>query len=249
MKRIILSVLAVICSTALVEAQQVLSRNAVGYVQVVAPSNGLVLAAVPFNSLSSASYTIPQVFGSQLVGGGNLIASDNVLKWDANLQTYQIFWKTLGGEWRQSPQGFQTTNTLSPGEGFWIINKRTTNQTIFLMGEVPDELSAPQADVNIVPALQFASYSYPAEIAINDTTLIDDAHRGGNILAADNLLAWDVTNQTYIIYWLPTGTNKWRKFPQGVETTDILAPGAAFWYVRRGATPFTWQEDKPYTWP
>ncbi len=249
MKRIILSVLAVVCSTALVEAQQVLSRNAVGYVQVDVLSNNVVLASLPFNSLSGGDYTIAEIMGNQLVGGATFGTSDNVIKWDPVSQTYLFFWKNLGGEWRQFPQGFQTTNTLIPGEGFFILNKRATNQTVFLMGEVPDSLTLPSAAVNVIEGVQLISYSYPAEIGINDTTLIDDAKRGATFGVSDNLVTWDPVTKAYSFYWLPLGTNTWRKFPLGVPTTDIIKPGEAVFYIRKDASPFVWTESKPYTWP
>lgn len=252
MKKLMLSLIAVAMTAGLVEAQtNVLSKNAVGYVKITAPSNGLALASIPFNSLDSATYPIPQVFGAQLVGGASPAVSDNVIKWDASIQDYVTFWKTLAGQWRQSGQGaVETTNTLKPGEAFWIRNRRSTNQVVFLMGEVPDVETQPTADVQRVPGLQFVSYSYPAEIPINSSMIISNAVRGASPAISDNIIRWDPAIQDYVTYWLPLGTNLWRKSGEGaVPTVDVMRPGDGFWYRRRGATSATWTESKPYTWP
>jgi len=236
------------------QVTQVVSRNAVGYVKKTVLTNNFELASLPFYEVGGDGvYRIPEVFGGQLNGGASFALSDNVMKFDPVANSYVIFWKNLSGQWRQVPEGVETTNTLAPGEAFFILNRKNTNQTVFLMGEVPDKFTVPTytQSVNIIQGLQFASLGFPTEIAITDTTLSNNAQRGVSFALADNLITWEATTKQYRIYWLPSipaGAN-WRKVPEGAATADTLKPGQGFFYNRRGASPFVWKEVKPYTWP
>jgi hypothetical protein len=244
MKKLLLLVLGSVWvgSMAFGQTTQVLSRNAVGYVKVDVLSNNLALATLNFNAFDNK---ISAVFTNQLTGGGNFNISDNVLKWDPFNKTYIIFWKTTGGEWRQFPQAVLTTNRLKPGETFWIKNNHNTNQTVYLMGEVPDRITALTQEVDVVSNLNFVAYSYPSEIAITNLNL-PQAKSGGNFNTADNILKWNPITKTYTIFWRAAGG--WREFPQTTSTVAKILPGDGFWY-KRLSTNFVWSEVKPYTWP
>ncbi len=248
MKKILLLVLGVMLvgSMAFGQATQVLSRNAVGYVKIDARSNGLTLVSIPFNAFSN---TISGVLGSQLVGNNNPAGADQIFKWDNAVQTYVRYYKraTPENEWRKVGETVPTTDTLSPGESFFIKNSRLTNQTVYLMGEVPDALTAPTSTVSGVPGLQMISYSYPVETAISNLTLFDTAIKNNNPAGADQILKWDIPAQTYIRYYVRT--TGWRKVGETTNTADTLTPNEGFFYLRRGTTSFDWTEKKPYTWP
>ena len=224
MKKILLLVLGVmfVGSLAFGQTTQVLSRNAVGYVKVDVLSNNLALATLNFNAFDNK---ISVIFTNQLTGGGNFNVSDNVLKWDPVSKTYIIFWKTTGGEWRQFPQIVQTTNRLKPGETFWIKNNHTSNQTVYLMGEVPDRITAPTQEVGVVSNLNFVAYSFPTEIAITNLNL-PQAKSGGNFNTADNILKWNPAAKTYSIFWRAAGG--WRLFPQTTNTSAKISPWRGF---------------------
>lgn len=252
MKRTVTVLLALILGGSLAygATNQVLSRNAVGYVRVDVEATNLALACIPFNDVSGDEYTIAEVMGNQMAGGGSFILSDNLMKFDVASGGYVIFWKHDGtGQWRQFPQSVETTNTLAPGEGFWLKNNQDTNQTVYLMGEVPDEVTAPTQDVVLVEGLQFMSYGYPVEREINDLSLTGTAHRGGSFLLSDNIITWDPGIKNYKTYWLPS-SGGWRLFPEGSDTTNTLKPGEGAWFKRyTGQGTFTWREKKTYTWP
>jgi hypothetical protein len=248
MKKIIIAAAGLVLMGAVAQAQvtQVLSRNAVGYVKVDVLSNNLVLAAIPFNAFSN---TIPAIFGSQLTGGSNPGVSDKILKFDPVTKQYITFWKNLSGQWRQFPQTTETTNTLKLGEGFFIQNIRATNQSVYLMGEVPDSITAPTYTVSLVTNLSMASYSYPVEIQITNLAVKSVARKGTNPGVSDQLLAYDPVTKAYITFWFPSsGDQQPRQFPQTSATTNKLVPGMGFFYKRLAATT-NWAEVKPYTWP
>jgi len=250
---VLASVLALAGSLSYGQVTQVVSRNAVGYVRVDVPANGLNLAAIPFFEVGDdGKHTVGEVMGGQLNGGFTFGSADNVLKWDKSNQAYIIFWKsTFTGQWRQFPEGSETTNTLNPGEGFWISNIQSTSQVVYMMGEVPDANTIPSGDADVegVAGLTMLSYAFPTEIALTSTTLEATATKGFTFGSADNLLAWDVTNQAYVIYWISQFGGSWRKFPEGSSTTETLKPGQGLFYSRFSGGPFTWTESKPYTWP
>lgn len=251
MKRVcvFLAVVLLTGSMALGQVTQVVSRNAVGYVKVEVKGNGFFMGAIPFYEVGDdGEHTVAEIFGDQLVGGFIPALSDNVLKFDPVAGSYVTFWKTTGGQWRQAPEIVETTNTLAPGEAFWIANRQSSNQTVFLMGEVPDKFTVATSTqtVNIIEGFQFVSYSFPTEIAITNLSLDTDAQRGFIPALSDNILTWNGTN--YVTYWLPT-SGDWRKAPELVATTDTLLPGQGAWYNRRNAAPIIWKEEKPYAWP
>lgn len=244
----LLTVAAALALGVSVQAQtnQVLSRNAVGYARITAGATNLVLAAIPFNSFSN---TVAGIFAGQLNGGASPALSDLVLKWDPVNKAYVQFWKNLSGQWRQFPQGVETTNTLRPGEGFFIQNRRVTNQSVFVMGEVPDSLTVPTgtSTVSLVTNLTMASYSFPVSTAITSLTVKGVAKKGASPALSDTLLTFDPVSRQYITFWFPLAGDP-RQFPEGVATTNILAVAQGFFYNRKSFST-NWSEAKPYTWP
>lgn len=245
MKKILILFLgvALVGSMAVGQTTQVLSRNAVGYVKVDVPSNGFVMCALNFYAFNN---TVSAIFTNQLTGGNTPSLSDTVQKWDPIGKTYLTFWKTPTGQWRQSGSTADATNTLNPGEGFWIKNSHSSNQTIYLMGEVPDSISSPTQRINVVSNLNMVSYGFPVEVAITQLNLVG-AKPGNTPSLSDNIQKWDPAGKKYITFWY-TPTLQWRQSGESVATTNKLYPGDGVWYTRR-STNFVWSETKPYTWP
>lgn len=248
MKKILLLVLGVVMVGSLALGQtQVVSRNAVGYVKVDARSNGLTAASIPFNAFSN---TIGGVFGSQLVGNSFPANADQIMKWDKSLQNYQTYFKNNSGLWCNITNTLvETRDTLIPGDGFWIKNRRLTNQTVYVMGEVPDSFAGMRTSTTyIVAGLSFISYSFPVERAISNLTLFSTAVKNIFPANADQIMTWDSARQGYNTYFAHTAG--WRNITNTTQnTSDVIKPGDGVWYKRRGASGFTWNEVKPYTWP
>ena len=244
----LLTVAAALALGVSVQAQtnQVLSRNAVGYARITAGATNLVLASIPFNSFSN---TVAGIFAGQLNGGASPGLSDLILKWDPVNKAYAQFWKTLAGQWRQVPQGVETTNTLRPGEAFFIQNRRATNQQVFVMGEVPDQFTVPTLTntVTLLTNLTMSAYSFPVEVSITSLTIKTVAKKGASPGLSDTLLTYDPVSRQYITFWFPLSGDP-RQSPEGVATTNRLAVGQGFFYNRRSFST-NWSEAKPYTWP
>lgn len=246
MKKLLLLVFAVTMVGSLAFGQtQVLSRNAVGYVRIDVKSNNLALCSDNFVGFSN---TISGIFGNQLMGYSNIGTSDEIMVWSGT--KYDRYWKPapLGGStWVKYPSVTAATNTLSPGQTFWIINKQPSNQTVYLMGQVPDSQNfGSTSTVWCVEGLNMPAYSFPVDVAITQLNLAS-AKQGNNIGAGDNLWKWDASIRNYVKYWKsPVG---WVKYPATTQTVDRIYPGEGFWYVRRTNTVMTWAETKPYSWP
>lgn len=191
--------------------------------------------------------------------GVNFNAADQVIKFDTATQRYVRHWKPsfLGNDtWWQVGQNFATTNVLLPGEAFFIQNNQTSNQTVYILGEVPDRFTVPtdtsKVSVAGIGGFTFIGYPYPTEIAINDTTLFDTAVPGVNFNDSDQIIRFDPSIQRYVRYWILNGQPHWAKLgePPINPTTDKFRPGEGFIYQRKpGTVVFDWQEIKPYTWP
>ena len=76
--------------------------------------------------------------------------SNQILKWDvASVYT-------------------SSTTVAEPGEGFWLVNKQSTNQIVFLTGEVA---LSPSNTALLCPGLNLVGYPYSSSLPLNRTTL------------------------------------------------------------------------------
>jgi len=213
--------LTVVSSAVFAQTNQVLSRNAVGYVRVDTPSNKLNLVRLDFVNLAGGQYTVTNLIGNQLATGGALFI------WDLSNQVYVGENKTKSG-WTPG------TNKIVRGGGFFIYS--LSNNNVFLMGEVPDAITAPTTTVHGLAGLNLTGYPFPA-----DVTFTGSPYFAGSALG-DAIFLWDVTGQNY------SGFNRTKSGWTPSEYTNLtFRPGQGFWYQRAGAG--SWTFSKPYTWP
>ena len=141
MKRIALAIagLAVISTAAFAQSNQVLSRNAVGYVKVEAVRSNFHFIANSFKDINGGPVTVTNLIGNQVPIGSA------VLVWDPSMQQYRFENKLITG-WNPG------TNRLNTGRGFWlkIADAGPSNTySVFLMGEVPDSTTQPTSTIPI----------------------------------------------------------------------------------------------------
>ncbi len=212
--------LSLICSAAM--GQQVLSRNAVGYVKVAALSNKLVLARMDFEPLDgSDQWTVSNLFGAQLPVGSS------VAIWD------RIAYKYIG-EARTRSGWSPGTNIIRRGEAFFVRSAGETN--LYLMGEVPDR-NYPDTYTTVlanVTGMSALGFPYPVSQYWTNMSLAINGTNG------DSLAVWDVGIQNYVGY--ARTRSGW-----GNATNLVFQPGEGFFY--RSAVTQTWIVVKPYTWP
>jgi len=224
MKRIVV-ILAVllVASAAFAQSNQVLSRNAVGYVKTSVASNGLQLVALNFESLDGADVTIDELIGDQIPGGSYAFI------WDSAGGLYQTEIKSSrSGAW--SPN----TNPIMPGVGFWLevpAGVPSNSYDVYLMGEVPSSTNY----VKTIPtSYDCVGYMYPVSTLWTNTQL-----------------AQDLVGGSFLFMWNGTGYDTHQKSARSGAWSDpslVIEPGEGFWINNVGAS-FDWDETKPYTWP
>lgn len=117
----------------------------------------------------SNNYTIGEVINGQLNGGFSFTTSDNLLKWHQSNQAYVIYWQSSFslGEWRKFPEGSNTVDTLTPGEGFELVNNSSTAQVFIFSGKVPgtNEFPSRTATMPILEGGNLLAYPFPTTAA------------------------------------------------------------------------------------
>ncbi len=225
MKKIVVAMLGVATAATMAFGQtnQVLSRNAVGYIKLNIDKGDFAMIQNPFINLAGSDYTVTNLFGDQLPSGSS------VFIWDEAGQTYVSENKGFGG-W------FPGTNVLDPGNGFFLTigaAAPSNNYSIFMMGEVPDRFTQPTGTVPYVNGFSMVGYPFPVTTEVTNTTL------AANLPSGSTVFLWDQAGQTYVSE--NKGFGGW--FPG----TNVLNPGAAFFLSTTVST--NWVEPKPYTWP
>lgn len=231
MKKLMAAILAVGMAAGVVSAQEVLSRNAVGYVKVEYVK-GLNLVTHQFEVLDGGgSRVVSDLFNQEDFPSGTILQ-----KWDYTSQTYvanelKVTFPSAG--W--SPG----TNVFEIGETIWVrIPQSAPNPTYdgIMMGEVPVD-----DDVRSLGGLSFAGVSFPVSVHItNIASVLDYPLKSGDIIQK-----WDPISQNYVqelyqtfptVGWNP-GTNTIR----AGEGIIIRRPG--------GINDQDWEQVRPYTWP
>lgn len=267
MKRVlsIVLVLGLVAGAAFAQSSnEVNSVNVVGFAKKDVVADGYTFCAIGFTYMG-ASNGIQEIFGDKLKGAGSSAASDLILKWDPAAQQYLGVWKvdftgapTYHGKWVKDdgafPPNIETNMAFSPGDGFWVVSRQSSNQVLDLVGEVP----VTNTGISIVEGYNMIAYPYSADVGINDTTniLYTVASGGGSPGSSDIIYQWDAAGQQYLSYWLvdftgaPTYHNKWVKndgaWPPNIASNS-LDLGVGFWFVRKsGAGSTTWTPPAPY---
>jgi hypothetical protein len=229
----------------------------VGFVKVDVVRGGLTMLSVPLQAADTALNGDPGCVGDMikenLTGGTNPAAADNIYVWDAATQKYESYWLLdlpAGGtydlHWMLG--GVPTDHVLNAGDALWIERKTAGDpaETITFLGWVPMDLTK---SVTFVNGLTMFAWPFPTTLAVNDSTLNGVATGGTNPAASDNLYDWNATTGSYTSAWLlnlPGNPNDGKWLTGATPTTMTFAPGAAFWFERKGLNPITWVCNRPY---
>jgi len=215
-------------SAALAQTNQVLSRNAVGYVKVNLQSNKLYLVTNPFVNLDGVGDPkLTNVFSA--VPAGTTISI-----WNEADSQYDNYGRNTRGVWL----GSAATAQVKRADGVFIRMPPTNAPVdLFLMGEVPDRFTAPSSFVSRVPGITMVGLPYPVTIRLTNTVLAQQVPNGTTISV------WNPATTQYVNY----GKNTRGVWLGDAATADIL-PGQGM-VIRATNTANSWYETKPYTWP
>ena len=217
---------------------EVYSLNVVGF-QKLAATSGFTMVSTPFLRTPN---TLDDVIGSQLSGGKASSLGDNITMWNKTNQSYDTYWLRTDGVWRTLSGTFATNTSLTPDEGFWIRNRKSTGQTVVVSGDVVEDSSITNC---LVPGFNMVSYPFSTEIDINKSALTNGKSGKASSLA-DNITVWDPAIQNYQTYWLRTD-RVWRTLSGTMATGVTVGSGRGFWYRSRNTVNFNWIEPRPYT--
>ena len=212
-----------IASSAALAQNEVLSKNAVGYVKRTVSDGALDLITVPFVNLNEANNTISNVFGA----ASNLT---QVSLWIPSSQQYATFQKAKG-TW-----GANGTNVISRGAGIFFRSPSGVSQDVFLMGEVPGSESASTTTVQVLEGLNALGMAYPVSTTWTSTTL------SASLPNLSQISIWD--GSAYVTIQKAKGS--WSEAGNAL----VLDPGDGFFVRQPASSPtINWQQSKPYTWP
>lgn len=209
-------------SAALAQTNQVLSKNAVGYIKIDFPK-GLSLVQNVFEPIT-APIAISNTFAT-------LPNSSKVFLWNGS--GYVTYNKAAFGGW-----GAAGSNILQRGSAFWVEIPQaaaSNSYSVFIMGEVPDSTTAPSTTLGVVPGLNAKGFPYPVSERWTNTTIAKVAPSG-----------------TKLHIWNGTGYATYNKAAFGGwgANTVTLNPGQGFWIEWPVAAAATnWNVSKPYQWP
>jgi len=225
MKKILVAVAAgALALSASAQTNTVLSRNAVGYQRIDLPANQFEFVSGQFNQLDGSPNVVSNVIPVATNG-------TQVVLWDAASQVYVNILRSKG-TW-----GAPGTNPVPRGTGFFLRGAPTNSQTVYIMGEVPDKLTATQTVSFAVPGFNAKGSGYPVATAWTNTQLSQVLANG------DQFIVWDNTADVYVTYL--KSKNAW----PGAGSNYVLRAGEGFFVRKLSSTTNTWTEPKPYTWP
>jgi len=233
--------IGIAAGAAMAQSGEVYSLNIVGFQKVTRASGGMTMVSTPF---WKATPPVQEVVGTQLVGGKNSGVADNILVWNKTNQTYATYWLNNSGVWSDM-SGLPATNAmLTPDMGFWVRNRRTSNQTVVVSGDVTDDAVVTNV---LFSGMNLVSYPFSTDIDINLSGLTN-GKSGKNSAGADNISIWNAVTQSYGTYWL-NNSRQWCDLGGTPVSGVKVGSGVGFWYRNRNTnTAFiTWVEVRPYT--
>jgi hypothetical protein len=227
------------------ESTNTVSSKAVGVIRVrVAPTNS-VLSALP---VAPFDPRISRVFqNSDLAPGTNAAAADNVLLFDPALAQYDVYFQNsaLGNIWVKEPETNETTNTLSPGTGFFILSRDpTATAEVFFAGAI---MLADSNSVTVPQSLSLRSYLFSSAASLSNMTL-KTLGAASTVQSNADEITETVGYQQFWLYAPATGGPP--RFVDGNsnDTAWVAEIAQGFWYNNRGTNEsgFLWTEPRPY---
>ncbi|MGD9874651.1 MAG: hypothetical protein AB7T27_10360 [Kiritimatiellia bacterium] len=229
MKKTIIALAVIALVAPLAFGQEVLSRNAVGYVKIDF-RKGLNLVTHQFD-IMVGDRGVSNLFPIADFPSGTIIQ-----RWDYVNQVYASSeTKVTFPSTRWSPG----TNTFEIGESMWVripSGASSNSYVSYLMGEVPvASKSTP------LGGLTFSGVGYPVAVSISGL----NSSLSYPLKSGDIVQKWDATVTNYVQETYVTFPSvRWN------PGTMTINPGEGIIIRRTGSTSQTnWVQNKPYTWP
>jgi hypothetical protein len=256
MKRVWLTLLALVCIASVASALEVTSENVAGAIRVNVPAGQLKIVGINLDAIDPADANLQSIFGGQLTEGGPFAPqdADKIKMWDTASSSYKLYGIRSDDHLFHDAQdgttwftGSPVNPAIQPGDSFWIQATSKGDVNVTLLGQAVEDVNYP---INIVTGLQFVAYPLSSSINVQDTSFFGDgAKTGGDFTPqnADKIKLW--TGTGYDIYGLHEDGN-WYKANSGTEwfskiPADFdLELGAGVFYDSKGS--FIWNEGNEY---
>ncbi len=173
-----------IAGVSFAQTNEVVSKNAVGYVKISLTADQFKIISMPFNMVDGSSITVGEALGDM---------PDSTVVYIFNGISYNSEQYLTGPGWLPG------TNVITRGQSFWV--KSPSDKDVFLMGEVPDSGDA-QTSITLQTGYQLISYPYPTDIDLMNTAI------SSNAVDSDQIFVFN--GSSYVPYnylagagWLP----------------------------------------------
>lgn len=207
-------------------ADEVLSKNAVGYIKVSVEADTYALIGGSFIPMTTNSvFTVKDVLGDTGFPPNTKVQAWNPveLKYDTS-----IFYN--------DEYGWYPEVSIDPAQGFWVKPLGQAHDFYF-MGEVPAE----DVSFSALEGYQIVTFPFPVAISVTNTAFDTMTNIQDKILVQKE----DGSGYfTYIKYQAPYG---WVSTDDGAPADLTFVPGKAVWY--KSTSDVNWVETKPYAWP
>lgn len=165
------------------------------------------------------------------IGAGG--AETYILKPDGS---WRMLYLDAEGVWREA-DGMASTLELSPGQGFWVANKSGTRACSTFAGPVGNDGTQSIALKN---GFNLIGPSEGKDLSLVDVLATANPHGGATEGEADQVAlqkadgSWRIL--MFVANWGAPYDGHWFDLStyQIVPTNEIIEPGAAFYYLRRG---------------
>lgn len=230
------------------------------YDTISKPAGLTRIVAVPGNSLHAVSLqpysgVLDDLLAGQLTGGASATDADKILKWNATAQAYAGAFKAGGtgdaakdGKWFSDVGTWQKSSlSLAPGEGFWIVNRSSVAQSVYVGGQV---IGDAERSVVLTPGMNLISYPFSSRIALNSTQMAKNgAYADRKSSLSDTINDPDAGGTQWLKKNGKSASNYVWYETSGAASAKVLTMAEGYWYQRRDKGAYTWKEARPYAYP
>lgn len=233
------------------------SSQIIGF-QCVTLLPGHNFVGLNFKNGDSGGFDVQKLFDTApLKGGDTRDDADRLILWDATAQQYVDLWlfdsgggqPDLDGKWIDPATGGVASRTVSPGNGFWLLNTADAAVKVVLAGDV--EAAASVAHT-VAAGYNLIASAWPVDKTVGEMNL--DGCTGGLTRAtADRIILWDAAARKYVELWRfdsggaqPAFDGTWIDRATGdvAGPERVIPAGTAVWVIRRTAGELA--EAKPF---
>ena len=151
--------------------------------------------------------------------------------------SWVILYLNAAGKWCEA-NGTASSRALPPGQGFWVARHAGTSARLTFAGPVGNDGSQ---SVALQPGFNLIGLSEGRDLPLTATLATANPQGGTWEEVADQIVIQNPDGSwrrlMYVTNWGPAYDGHWFDFStwQIVPTNEVIPPGAAFYYLRRGA--------------